>query len=144
MQDDFDDGMGIPDDELAGESTMGEGEGTLGLEHEDDLDGVEPEMSGRASAPRARKSSEGKPEPAAAKAAKPAAPAKKAAPARKKAVAKKKAAKAVKKTAKKAARKTAKKAAKPARKPAKKVVKKAAKKAGGKNKKAKKIGKKKR
>lgn len=79
MKDDFESGMGIPDDELAGESAMSEGDAALGgLEHEGELDAPGGELSGRASGgARARKSSSGgaRKSGGAPKAAKKAAPA---------------------------------------------------------------------
>ncbi len=128
MKDDFDSGMGIPDDELAGESAVTEGDATLGgLEHEGELDAPEGGLSGRASGgARARKSSPGGARksggaPKAAKTAKPAAPA-----ARKKGGARKAAKKAVRKAVKKAAKKKG-----GARKAAKKSAGKKGKKKGG-------------
>ena len=137
MQDDFDDGMGIPDDELAGESTMGEGDGALGLEHDEDLDVAEPEMSGRASGGPPGRASRPK---ASLNRLRPRrqsqAPAKKAAPARKKAVAKKadarKAAKAVKKTAKKGREEERQRRRRSRPEAAKRLRRRPAKKAGGK------------
>jgi hypothetical protein len=123
MQDDFDSGMGIPDDELAGESAMSEGDALGGHEGDVELDAPEGEPVGRASGgARAMASGGGKPS-----APRKAAPAKKAAA--KKAVAKKAAKPAKKaKSAKKSA--GAKKAAgKGARKSS---PKKAAKKGGAK------------
>ena len=131
MQDDFDDEMELPDDELAGDS-LSEG-GDLGL---GDLD-VEPEMddeapsrpSGGARAMQSAGSPARKAAPAAKAPVKKAA-AKKAAPkaapqkaaAKKKAAPKKKTAKAAKKSKKAAPKKASKKAAK--KKPAKKAGKK--------------------
>jgi hypothetical protein len=103
MQDDFDSGMGIPDDELAGESAMSEGDALGGHDGDVELDAPEGEQVGRASGgARAIASGGGKPS-----APRKAAPAKKA-PA-KKAVAKKAVAKKSAKPAKKAkpARKSA-------------------------------------
>jgi len=123
MQDDFDSGMGIPDDELAGESAMSEGDALGGHEGDVELDAPEGEPVGRASGgARAMASGGGKPS-----APRKAAPAKKASA--KKAVAKKAAKPAKKaKSAKKSA--GAKKAAgKGARKSS---PKKAAKKGGAK------------
>lgn len=120
MQDDFDNRMGIPDEELAGESaTPVPGDRSGGVE-EIDAEVVIIEAVGRPSgAARARSASPRKAAPAAKKPARKAA--KKAKPARK--VAKKAAKKA--KPAKKAARKAAKKASKKAaRKPARKAGKK--------------------
>jgi len=127
MQDDFDDGMELPDDELAGDS-LSEG-GDLGL---GDLD-VEPEMddeapsrpSGGARAMQSAGSPARKAAPAdkaPVKKAAPKAATKKAAPkaapqkaaAKKKAAPKKKAAKAAKKSTKAAPKKASKKAAKKA------------------------------
>jgi len=98
MQDDFDSGMGIPDDELAGESAMSEGDALGGHEGDVELDAPEGEPVGRASGgARAMASGGGKPS-----APRKAAPAKKAAA--KKAVAKKAAKPAKKaKSAKKSA-----------------------------------------
>ena len=100
MKDDFGSGMGIPDDELAGESAISEGDATLGgLEHEGELDAPEGGLSGRASGgARARKSSSGgaRKSGGAPKAAKKAAPA-----AKKKGGARKAAKKAVRKAVRK-------------------------------------------
>ena len=142
QDDDFDDGIAMPDDDLADDPAMSEG--AHGLDHEVDLDAPE-EEGGRASvaAPRARKSSEPAASVPAPKPAKKASPAKKAAPAGSKAVVKKagtihvrrlaKPAKKAAKPAKKAVKKVAKKAVK---KVAKKAAKKAGKKVAGKKKKA--------
>jgi hypothetical protein len=116
MQDDFDSGMGIPDDELAGESAMSEGD-TLGHEGDVDLEVPDSEPVGRASGGARAMSSSG------AKGRSP----RKAAPVAKKAAAKKAAKSA--KPAKKAA-KAAKKSA--PRKAAKKSAAKGARKSGGK------------
>jgi hypothetical protein len=118
MQDDFDSGMGIPDDELAGESAMSEGDALGGHDGDAELEAPEGEPVGRASGgARAMASGGGKPSaprkaaPAKKAAAKKAAakktakPAKKAKPARKSAGAKKAAGKGARKTQKKAAKK---------------------------------------
>jgi hypothetical protein len=126
MQDDFDSGMGIPDDELAGESAMSEGD-VGGHDGDVELDAPEGEPVGRASGgARAIASGGGK-----ASAPRKAAPAKKA-------VAKKAVAKKAAKPAKKAkpARKSAgavKRTTKSAKKssPKKKAAKKGAAKKGG-------------
>ena len=119
MKDDFDSGMGIPDDELAGESAMSEGDALGGHDGDVELEVLESEPVGRASGgARAMQSSGG---------AKPAP--RKAAPVAKKKAAAKKAAKPAKK-ARKAAKKSAPKKA--ARKAAKKSARKAAKKSGSK------------
>ena len=128
MQDDFDSGMGIPDDELAGESAMSEGDALGGHDGDVELEAPEGEPVGRASGGARAMSSGG------AKTASP----RKAAPVAKKAAAKK-TAKPVKKAAKaaKSAPKKAAKKAKPARKSARSAVKsagKAAKKGGAKRK----------
>jgi hypothetical protein len=128
MQDDFDSGMGIPDDELAGESAMSEGDALGGHDGDVELDAPEGEPVGRASGgARAIASGGGK-----ASAPRKAAPAKKAVA--KKAVAKKaakpakkskparKSAGAVKRTTKKAAKKGS---------PKKKAAKKGAARKGG-------------
>ena len=95
MQDDFDSGMGIPDDELAGESAASEGDALDSHDGDVELEASEGEPVGRASGgARARQSSGGGSKPAARKAA----PAKKAKAAPKKAV--KKAAKKAKPPAK--------------------------------------------
>jgi hypothetical protein len=107
MQDDFDSEMGIPDDELAGESAIAEGDALGGHDGDVELEAPESETVGRASGGARAMSSGG------AKAASP----RKAAPAAKKAAAKK-AAKPAKKV------KPAKKSAKPAAKAAKKTAKK--------------------
>jgi hypothetical protein len=101
MQDDFDSEMGIPDDELAGESTMAEGDALGGHEADVEPEAPEAETVGRASGGARAMSSGAK-----------ATPRRKAAPAASKGG--KKAAKPVKKAAK-----AAKKSAKPARKSAK-------------------------
>ena len=49
MQDDFDSGMGIPDDELAGESAMSEGDALGGHDGDVELEAPESEPVGRAS-----------------------------------------------------------------------------------------------
>src|SRR5262249_55268371 len=102
MQDDFDSEMGIPDDELAGESTMAEGDALGGHEADVELEAPEAETVGRASG-GARAMSSGakaprrKTAPAASKGAKKAAnPAKKAKAAKKSAKPAKKSAKAAK------------------------------------------------
>ena len=62
MQDDFDSGMGIPDDELAGESAMSEGDALGGHDGDVELDAPESEPVGRASGgARAMASGGGKP-----------------------------------------------------------------------------------
>ena len=115
MKDDFDSGMGIPDDELAGESAMSEGDALGGHDGDVELEVLESEPVGRASGgARAMQSSGG---------AKPAP--RKAAPVAKKKAAAKKAAKPAKK-----ARKAAKKSA--PKKAVKKSARKAAKKSGSK------------
>jgi adenylate kinase len=112
MQDDFDSGMGIPDDELAGESATSEGD-ALGGHDDIELEAPDGEPVGRASGGARAMSSGGAGKAAPRKAA----PAKKAAKAAKKAVKKakpaRKAAKASKKSApkKKSAKKSARKAA---------------------------------
>jgi len=111
MQDDFDNGMGIPDDELAGESAMSEGDALGGHDGDVELEAPDSEPVGRASG-GARAMSSGGPGNAAPRKAAAKKPAKKAAKAAKKA---KPARKAVKKSApKKAAKKSAKKSAKKA------------------------------
>jgi hypothetical protein len=118
MQDDFDSGMGIPDDELAGESAMSEGDALGHHDGDVELDAPEGEPVGRASGgARAMASGGGKPSaprkaapakkaPAKKAAAKKTAkPAKKAKPARKSAGAKKAAGKSARKTQKKKAAK---------------------------------------
>src|SRR3954468_11603840 len=114
MQDEFDSGMGIPDDELAGESAMSEGDALGGHDGDVELEAPDSEPVGRASGgARAMSSGGGK-----------AATSRKAAPA-KKAVAKKAA-----RPAKKA--KAAKKRAAPAKKSARKAVKKSSPRKGAK------------
>ena len=110
MQDDFDSGMGIPDDELAGDSAMSEGDALGG--HEDvELEAPESEPVGRASGGARAMASGGAAAATPRKAAAAKKPAKKVkAAAKKKAAPKKKAGKAAKKSAPK--KKTAKKAAK--------------------------------
>ena len=49
MQDDFDNGMGIPDDELAGESAMSEGDALGGHDGDVELEAPDSEPVGRAS-----------------------------------------------------------------------------------------------
>ena len=49
MKDDFDSGMGIPDDELAGESAMSEGDALGGHDGDVELEAPEGEPVGRAS-----------------------------------------------------------------------------------------------
>jgi adenylate kinase len=105
MQDDFDSEMGIPDDELAGESAMTEGDALGGHDADVELEAPEAETVGRASG-GARAMSSG---------------AAKAAPRRKAAPAASKGAKKAAKPAKKA--KAAKKGAKPAKKSAKAAAK---------------------
>jgi hypothetical protein len=116
MQDDFDNGMGIPDDELAGESAMSEGDALGGHDGDVDLEAPESEPVGRASGGARAMSSggAGKPAPRKAAAAKKKAPKKAVKKAAKKAKPARKAAKksAPKKAAKKSAKKTAKKPAK--------------------------------
>jgi hypothetical protein len=107
MKDDFDSGMGIPDDELAGGSAMSEGDAALGgPEGEGELDVLVIGSVGRASG-GARAG--GRKTPRAAR---------KTAPARKKAA--KKAKPAKKKSARKAAKKSGGKKAKKGKKAAKK------------------------
>src|SRR5882724_1582412 len=106
MQDDFDSGMGIPDDELAGDSSMSEGDALGGHDSDVELEAPESEPVGRASG-GARAMASGAKAPAPRKAA----PAKKAV--KKTAKPAKKAAKAARKSApKKAAKKAAKRPAK--------------------------------
>ena len=115
MQDDFDSGMGIPDDELAGESAMSEGDALGGHDGEVELEAPENEPVGRASGGARALSSGGAKTPSPRKAApapkkavakKTAKPASKAKPARK-------SARSAKKSVKKALRRSApKKAAK--------------------------------
>jgi hypothetical protein len=120
MQDDFDSGMGIPDDELAGESSMSEGDALGGHDGDVELEAPESEPVGRASGGARAMASGGTKAPAPRKAApakkavkKAARPAKKAAKAAKKSTPKKTAKKAaMKRPAKKSARKSAKKAVK--------------------------------
>jgi hypothetical protein len=104
MQDDFDSGMGIPDDELAGESSMSEGDALGGHDGDVELEAPESEPVGRASGGARAMASGG------AKAAAP----RKAASAGKAKKAVKKAAKKgpVKKSAKKSAKKSGAKKAK--------------------------------
>jgi len=122
MQDDFDSEMGIPDDELAGESTMSEGDALGGHDGDVELEAPETETVGRASGGARARSSGGT----------KAAPRRKAAPAANRIV--RRAAKPTKKA------KAAKKSAKPARKSAGKAAvkgaskKKAVKKSGAKRK----------
>src|SRR4029077_18694823 len=110
MQDEFDSGMGIPDDELAGESALSEGDALGGHDGDVELEAPESEPVGRASGGARAMSSGGGGKPEARKAA----------------PAKKKPAKTSKKAVKKAVKKAAKKAAKPAKKsaPKKKAAKK--------------------
>ena len=49
MQDDFDSEMGIPDDELAGESAIAEGDALGGHDGDVELEAPESETVGRAS-----------------------------------------------------------------------------------------------
>ena len=122
MKDDFDSGMGIPDDELAGGSAMSEGDALGGHDGDVELEAPERAPVGRASGgARAIQSSGG--------AGKAAAPRKAAPAAKKKAAPKKAAKKAVKKSARKAAKKGAKKSSK--KKSARKSGAKKAKKKGG-------------
>ena len=133
MQDDFDSGMGIPDDELAGESAISEGDALGGHDGDVELEAPESEPVGRASGGARAMSSGGARKPGAPRKA---AAAKKAA---KKAVKKagKKAAKPAKAAKKSASKKTAKKAAtkgsrkSPKKKPARKSGAKKGKKKGG-------------
>jgi len=123
MQDDFDSGMGIPDDELAGDSSMSEGDALGGHDGDVELEAPESEPVGRASGGARAMTSGGAKAPAPRKAA----PAKKAV--KKAAKPAKRAAKAAKKSApKKAAKKAASK--RPAKKSARKAAKKSAKKSG--------------
>ena len=123
MQDDFDDGMELPDDELAGDSLSDVGDLGLGaMDAEPEMDDEVPSRpSGGA---RAMKSSAAPARKAAVAAPARRAPAKKAAA--KKAAPKKKAAKAARKSKKAAPKK------KTAAKAAKKGTKKAARKKAGK------------
>ena len=123
MQDDFDSGMGIPDDELAGESAMSEGDALGGHDGDVELEAPEGEPVGRASGGARAMSSGGagkaaprKTAPAKKAVKKAAKPAKKAAKAAKKSAPKKKSAK---KTVKKAASKKSAKKAAPKKKAAK-------------------------
>jgi hypothetical protein len=117
MQDDFDSGMGIPDDELAGESAMSEGDTLGGHDGDVELEAPESEPVGRASGGARAMASGAKPRKG-GQAIVAAKPAKKAAKPAKKAVKKaaKKTAKPVKKTAKAARKSAPKKAAKKAAK----------------------------
>lgn len=126
MKDDFDSGMGIPDDELAGESAMSDGDVLGGADGDVELEAPDSEPVGRASG-GARAISSGRAKAAPRKAVPVA---KKKAPARKAAKPAKKARKAAKKSApKKTAKKPARKAARPSSK--KKSAAKKGKKKGG-------------
>jgi hypothetical protein len=116
MQDDFDNGMGVPDEELAGETLSDVGDLGLDLEGEGELAAREP--SGRHSGGARAKAVSPRKSSSVAAAAKT--------PARKLAKASAKTKKGSKKTARKAAGKPAKKAAKKSdkKKPAKKAAKK--------------------
>jgi len=76
MKDDFDSGMGIPDDELAGESAMSEGDTLGGSDGDVELEAPEREPVGRASGGARAMSSGKSAAPRKAAAAKKAAPAK--------------------------------------------------------------------
>ena len=121
--DEFDNGMGMPDEELMGGSLLGD-VGAGGLESEPESAGAEPSghrASGGARAHKAAGSAKKAAPKAAPKAARKAAkPAKKARPAKKAKPARNAAKKAAKKPARKAAKKGGKKAAKKSRKAGKK------------------------
>src|SRR4051812_26608120 len=122
MQDDFDNGMGIPDDELAGESAMSEGDALGGHDGDVELEAPDSEPVGRASGGARAMSSggAGKATPRKAAAAKKKAP--------------KKAVKKAKPGARKAAKKSAPKKKSAKKKAAKKPAKKSAKRKAGKKK----------
>lgn len=117
MKDDFDNGMGIPDEELAGETATPDLGDLPGGVEEIDAEIVTVRPAARAASPRKAKPAK-KAAPAAKKPAKKVAT--KAKPATKAAKKAKPAKKAAKKAAKKSAKKSAKKAAKKAKKAGKK------------------------